>query len=164
MVPIWSAAIAYKVYHESLQFNHYVGMALLTICMGLISLSNVLDISTTTLIPPENATYIELLKYHPVTPVTLALIATLLIAINMNIVKYYDKRGFPADVFAYACYGITNFIQALIAFVVFHYHGFNLNFFFFGFCGSFLNTVGLVFTALAVSSGLSGPSSALVNL
>lgn len=92
------------------------------------------------------------------------MIATLLIAINMNIVKYYDKRGFPADVFAYACYGLTNLIQALIAFLVFYSYGFNSRFFFYGFCGSFLNTLGLVCIALAVSSGLSGPSSALVNL
>lgn len=132
--------------------------------MAFISLSNVLDNSTTTLHPPPDSTSFEALKYHPVTPVTLALFATLLIAINMNIVKYYDKRGFPADVFAYSCYGITNLAQALVAFVVFHYHGFNIQFFFYGFCGSFLNTVGLVCIALAVSSGLSGPSSALVNL
>jgi len=110
MVPIWSAAIAYRVYHEKLQLNHYAGMTLLTICMGLISLSNILDRSTIRMIPPANATQIELMKYHPVTPVLLALLATLLIAINMNIVKYYDKRGFPADVFAYSCYGFTNLI------------------------------------------------------
>eukprot|EP00347_Sterkiella_histriomuscorum_P013462 403364621 len=164
MVPIWSAAIAYRVYHEKLQFNHYAGMTLLTICMGCISLSNILDESTTQLIPQADETEIEMWKYHPVTPVLFALIATLLIAINMNIVKYYDKRGFPADVFAYSCYGITNFIQALFSFMVFHYHGFDLTYFIYGFCGSFLNTLGMVFTALAVSSGLSGPSSALVNL
>ena len=94
----------------------------------------------------------------------LALAATILLGINMNIVKYYDKQGFPADVFAYSCYGFTNFIQALISIYVFQFYGFNSMFFFYGFCGSFLNTVGLVLTALAVSSGLSGPSSALVNL
>ena len=46
MVPIWSAAIAYYAYSEKLQPNHYVGMVLLTLCMTLISLSNVLDTST----------------------------------------------------------------------------------------------------------------------
>ena len=94
----------------------------------------------------------------------LALFATLFLGVNMNIVKYYDKRGFPSDVFAYSCYGITNLIQALLAFIVFYHYGFNLRYFVFGFCGSFLNTLGLVFVAKAVSSGLSGPSSALVNL
>lgn len=82
----------------------------------------------------------------------------------MNIVKYFDKKGFPADVFAFSCYGATNFIQAILSIVVFYYYGFNSNHFVAGFFGSLLNTVGLVLVALAVSSGLSGPSSALVNL
>ena len=82
----------------------------------------------------------------------------------MNLVKYFDKKGFPADVFAFSCYGATNLIQAIISMVVFYYYGFNAKYFAYGFCGSFLNTLGLVFVALAVSTGLSGPSSALVNL
>lgn len=90
MVPIWAAAIAYKVYNEHLQLNHFIGMALLTACMACISLSNVLDQSTAILEPSLLDNEIEKLKFHPVTPVMLALAATLLLGINMNIVKYYD--------------------------------------------------------------------------
>ena len=82
----------------------------------------------------------------------------------MNIAKYYDKQGFPVDSFVFSSYGVTNFIQAVISCIVFYYYGFNGNYFFYGFCGSFLNTLGLASVAIAVSSGLSGPSSALVNL
>ena len=164
MVPIWSAAIAYYVYKEKLQWNHCIGMVMLSLCMALISLSNIYDKDTRVQQPPPNASELEILTYNPSFPVCLALVATFLLGINMNLVKYYDRKGFPADVFAYACYGFTNFIQALISFIVFYYYGFNFTFFIFGFCGSFLNTLGLVFVALAVSSGLSGPSSALVNL
>jgi hypothetical protein len=102
--------------------------------------------------------------YKPVTPVILAFFATLLLGLNMNVVKYFDKKGFPADVFAFGCYGATNLVQAVLSIVVFYYYGFNVEYFVCGFCGSLLNTVGLVLVAMAVSSGLSGPSSALVNL
>lgn len=138
---------------------------MLTLCMTLISLSNLFGADTrVTLSPIDTMEGIEALMYAPVTPVIIAFFATLLLGLNMNIVKYFDKKGFPADVFAFGCYGATNLIQAAISVVVFYHMGFNKEYFFFGFCGSFLNTVGLVLVALAVSSGLSGPSSALVNL
>ncbi len=139
-------------------------MVFLTLCMTMISLSNVLDDDTRTVVPPIDATYFELLSYRPITPVILALLATLLMGVNMNIAKYYDRKGFPADVFVFGCYGFTNFFQALISIYFFYLYGFNENFFICGFCGSFLNTLGLAAVAIAVSSGLSGPSSALVNL
>ena len=47
MVPIWAAAIAYFAYNEKLQANHYIGMTLLTLCMTLISLSDVFDSPST---------------------------------------------------------------------------------------------------------------------
>jgi hypothetical protein len=50
------------------------------------------------------------LEDKPIFPVTIALLATLLLGLNMNIVKYFDRKGFPADVFAYSCYGFTNLI------------------------------------------------------
>jgi hypothetical protein len=139
-------------------------MVFLTLCMTMISLSNVLDDDTRTIAPPIDATYFDQLSYRPITPVILALLATLLMGINMNIAKYYDRKGFPADVFVFGCYGVTNFFQALISLYYFYLYGFNENFFICGFCGSFLNTLGLAAVAIAVSSGLSGPSSALVNL
>lgn len=139
-------------------------MVFLTLCMAMISLSNVLDDDTRTIKPPVDATFIEQLGYRPIFPVILALLATLLMGINMNIAKYYDKRGFPAEVFVFGCYGVTNFFQSLISCYFFYIYGFNQNFFICGFCGSFLNTLGLAAVAIAVSSGLSGPSSALVNL
>ena len=85
-------------------------MALLTLCMAFISLSNIYDQPTLIEFPPENATWLEEIKYRPITPVILAFLATMLLGINMNIVKYYDRRGFPSDVFAYTCYGVTNLV------------------------------------------------------
>lgn len=78
--------------------------------MALVSLSNVFDKDTRILNPPPTATEFEALAYNPVTPVTLAFFATLLLGLNMNIVKYFDKKGFPADVFAFSCFGATNLI------------------------------------------------------
>ena len=46
----------------------------------------------------------------PATPVVFALFATILYGLNINIVKYFDKKGFPADVFAFSCFGATNLI------------------------------------------------------
>jgi hypothetical protein len=62
------------------------------------------------LIPPADASDLEILFYRPVTPVSLALFATMLLGLNMNLVKYFDKRGFPADVFAFGCFGASNFV------------------------------------------------------
>lgn len=79
--------------------------------MILISLSNIVGVDTrVTLLIPEHVEGIEELKYTPVTPVVLAFYATLLLGLNMNVVKYFDKKGFPADVFAFGCYGATNLI------------------------------------------------------
>lgn len=121
MVPIWAAAVAYSVYDEKLQPNHWVGMGLLTMCMTLISLSDLIGVDTRVTLPvPENAEGIESLMYKPVTPVVLAFFATLLLGLNMNIVKYFDKKGFPADVFAFGCYGATNLIQACLSIAIFY--------------------------------------------
>jgi hypothetical protein len=77
-------------------------------------------------IPSIGATDVEILIFKPVTPVILALFATMLLGLNMNLVKYYDKKGFPADVFAFACFGASNFVQALVSIVVFYRYGFDL--------------------------------------
>ena len=164
MVPIWSAAIAYFVYQEKLQINHYIGMAMLFLCMTFISLSNFVDKDTLLFQPPPDSTLGQTLLYRPITSVLSALLATILLGINMNVVKYFDKQGFPADVFAYTCYGASNLLQAIVSIIYFYEREYNSKYFLFGFIGSFLNTLGLVCVALAVSSGLSGPSSALVNL
>ena len=50
MVPIWAAAVAYIMYNEQLQINHWVGMIMLVLCMTLISLSNIFDKDTSLLI------------------------------------------------------------------------------------------------------------------
>ena len=110
MVPIWSAAIAIKVYDENLQTNHLIGMIMLTICMALISLSNVFDSPKDEILIPLNLTNFEKILYEPITPVVFALLATMLMGINMNIVKYYSRQGFPPDVFAFSCYGLTNIV------------------------------------------------------
>jgi multidrug transporter EmrE-like cation transporter len=46
MVPIWAAAVAYKLYSERLELNHWIGMLLLILCMTTISMSNGSNITT----------------------------------------------------------------------------------------------------------------------
>ena len=99
----------------------------------------------------SNIHFIHSLIRKPVLPVFFAFLATVLLGINMNVVKYFDKDGFPADVFVYTCYGFTNFLQALFSLYYFLSFRFELNLFLYGFCGSLLNTLGLVCVALAVS-------------
>lgn len=101
-------------------------MTLLTACMASISLSDLVRVeSASTLIANVDELTFDTLKYKPITPVLLALVATLFLGINMNIVKYYDKNGFPSDVFAFSCYGVTNFLQAIVSIFVFYHYGFN---------------------------------------
>ena len=66
-------------------------MTLLTACMASISLSNAIRVEVSIdIIPDVDELSLETLEYKPITPVLLALLATLFLGINMNIVKYYD--------------------------------------------------------------------------
>lgn len=67
-------------------------MLMLTICMALISLSNVWDYNTgADIFIPEGLSPLQNLKYEPITAVISTLLATMLLGINMNIVKYYSR-------------------------------------------------------------------------
>jgi drug/metabolite transporter (DMT)-like permease len=75
--------------------------------MGFISLSRVFEENYGLI---EVVSNINSIENKPIFSVTLALLSTLLLGLNINIVKYFDRKGFPSDVFAYSCYGFTNLI------------------------------------------------------
>jgi len=159
--PLYLALLDYLFFDVELTKRHMLGM----MCLVL----SVTSLAICTQVEPDPPYRSANIKLHPFPvpswfPTLLAMLAPIGFSLSSILVKWLvGKRKLNATTLPICAYTVVNLVISIASVCYFLLSAFNWQAFLLGFISSIINTLGIICTVHAFSSGPIGPTSALIN-